>query len=107
MRLVVIESPYSGDVARNETYARACLRDSLRRGEAPIASHLLYTQPGVLDDTKPEERNLGMRAGWEWMFVADAMVVYTDYGISQGMRDGMVFAKRINFPIIERKLYNA
>ena len=35
-------------------YARACLRDSLLRGEAPIASHLLYTQPvASLDDSDP------------------------------------------------------
>ena len=35
LRLVVLESPYAGDVARNVRYARACLRDSLLRGEAP------------------------------------------------------------------------
>src|SRR5690606_24498929 len=46
--LVIIESPYSGDVERNTEYARSCLLDSLRRGEAPIASHLLHTQ--VLED---------------------------------------------------------
>ena len=46
--LVVIETPYSRDVEANTEYARACLLDSLRRGEAPIASHLLHTQ--VLDD---------------------------------------------------------
>ena len=41
-------------------YARACVADCLRRGEAPIASHLLYTQPGVLDDDVPEERAQGI-----------------------------------------------
>ena len=51
MRRVIIESPYAGFVKRNEDYARECLRDSLMRGEAPIASHLLYTQPGVLRAT--------------------------------------------------------
>lgn len=59
-RRVLIESPYAGDVARNERYARACLADSLARGEAPFASHLLYTQPGVLDDTNPHEHAAGM-----------------------------------------------
>ena len=47
MRLVILESPYAGDVAANVKYARRCVRDSLSRGEAPIASHLLYTQPGM------------------------------------------------------------
>jgi hypothetical protein len=47
MRRVIIESPYSGDVETNVAYARAALRDCLSRGEAPLASHLLYTQPGA------------------------------------------------------------
>lgn len=45
MRLVILESPYAGNIEKNVAYARACVRDSLSRGEAPIASHLLYTQP--------------------------------------------------------------
>lgn len=39
MRRVIIESPYHGNVERNLRYLRACLRDSLLRGEAPFASH--------------------------------------------------------------------
>lgn len=66
MRKVVVESPYAGNVERNLAYARACLHDCLLRGEAPIASHLLYTQPGVLDDDRPEERKLGIEAGLVW-----------------------------------------
>lgn len=50
MKRVILESPYAGDVERNLTYARECVRDSLSRGEAPIASHLLYTQEGILKD---------------------------------------------------------
>lgn len=89
MRRVIIESPYAGDVKRNEQYARACMADCLKRGEAPYASHLLYTQPGILDDTIPEERRLGIDAGLAWGDVADAVVVYTDHGVSQGMRYGI------------------
>ena len=85
MRLVIIESPYAGNVERNVSYARACLADSLARGEAPIASHLLYTQPGVLDDDIPAERALGIAAGLAWKTVADAQVFYVDLGWSRGM----------------------
>ena len=64
--LVLVESPFAGDndwvIALNIKYARACLRDSLRRGECPFASHLLYTQTGVLRDKVPEERKLGIKA---------------------------------------------
>lgn len=88
-RLVILESPYAGDVVRNVDYARACLRDSLMRGEAPIASHLLYTLPGVLDDDVPAERQRGIDAGLAWRRVADASVVYCDYGISTGMEYGI------------------
>jgi hypothetical protein len=70
MRRVVLESPFAGDVEANLKYARECMADCLRRGEAPIASHLLYTQPGILDDTKPEERKLGMEAGFTWNVLA-------------------------------------
>ena len=44
-RLVILESPYSGDVEANLEYARSCLHDCLERGEAPIASHLLTRAP--------------------------------------------------------------
>ena len=85
MKLVVLESPYAGDVDRNVAYARAAVGDCLRRGEAPIASHLLFTQPGILDDDVPEERRLGIDAGLAWHAVADAIVFYLDLGWSSGM----------------------
>jgi len=88
--LTIIETPYSVDVEANTTYARACLLDSLRRGEAPIASHLLHTQ--VLDDTQPDERTLGIEAGLAWYRVETKCVVYTDRGISGGMKKGLVRA---------------
>jgi len=89
IRRVVIESPFAGEVEANIKYARACLRDSLHRGEYPIASHLLYTQPGVLDDDVPEERALGIEAGLSWGELADETVVYVDRGISPGMQGGI------------------
>lgn len=62
------------------------MADCLLRGEAPIASHLLYTQPGVLDDDVPNERALGIAAGLAWAKVADARVFYMDLGMSRGMQ---------------------
>lgn len=104
MRRVIVESPYAGDVELNTRYARACMADCLRRGEAPLASHLLYTQPGVLDDNKPEERALGMEAGWEWMDVADLVVVYTDLGVSKGMDAGVARGLSLGRPVEYRTL---
>lgn len=103
-KLVILESPYAGDVVRNEKYARLCLRDSLLRGEAPIASHLLYTQPGVLDDKNPEERKLGIGAGLAWGVAASKSVVYTDLGISKGMEYGIARAEAEDRTIEYREL---
>jgi len=93
-QLVILESPYSGDVEANVAYARECMRDSILRGEAPYASHLLYTQPGILDDTVAEERVLGMKAGMAWGAMASKTVVYIDRGISSGMQYGVEMAKK-------------
>lgn len=93
MRLVILESPYAGDVEANTAYARACVRDSLSRGEAPIASHLLYTQPGILNDDDATERQWGIDAGLAWKAVAHASVVYTDRGITKGMQYGIAAAE--------------
>ena len=87
--LVIIESPYAGDIEKNLRYARACLRDSLKKGEAPLASHLLYTQEGVLNDSDPEERSLGIEAGLAWGKLAKKTIVYLDLGITPGMKKGI------------------
>lgn len=99
MRRVIVESPYAGDIEKNVRYARAAIRDSLSRGEAPIASHLLYTQPGVLIDEVPSERQWGIDAGLAWGVVADATVVYSDLGTSRGMEYGISNAKGAGRPI--------
>lgn len=87
MKRVVIESPLSGDFAKNIRYARLCGLDCIRRGEAPYASHLLMTQ--FLDDALPEERKVGMEAGFAWGAVGEKVVVYQDFGISGGMKMGI------------------
>lgn len=107
MKLVIIESPYAGDVEKNVAYARACVRDSLSRGEAPIASHLLYTQYGILDDTVPEERQWGIDAGLAWHSAGVLTAVYTDLGISSGMKYGIQEAYRMLSQVEYRSLYGA
>lgn len=104
MRRVVIESPFAGGVELNLRYLRACMADCFKRGEAPFASHAIYTQPGVLDDTKPEERKLGMYAGFLWGDLAEATVVYTDLGISPGMALGIARAEGAGRKIEYREL---
>lgn len=104
MRLVLVESPYAGDVERNLRYLRAAMRDCLLRGEAPFASHALYTQPGVLADENGDERALGMAAGFCWGAKADATVVYRDLGVSGGMQRGIEDAAVVGRPVEIRSL---
>jgi hypothetical protein len=105
MRLVIIESPYAGDIEANVTYARAAMWDCLERGEAPYASHLLYTQVGVLDDSDADQRARGIEAGLQWGKFADATVVYTDRGISKGMQLGIDRAKAEGRDVEYRALF--
>ena len=99
MRRVIIESPYAGDVEKNLRYLRAAMRDCAMRGESPYASHALLTQPGVLDDTIPREREIGISLGFAWRQVADATVVYTDLGTSNGMLAGIQHARALGHTI--------
>ncbi len=108
MRLVILETPYAATLTHTVEdhikYLRACMRDCLACGEAPFASHALYTQPGVLDDTKPGERKLGMLAGDCWRDVADKTVVYVDLGISRGMQEAIEHCQRLGEQIEYRNL---
>jgi len=104
MRLVVLESPYAGDIETNVAYARACVRDCLLMGEAPIASHLLYTQPGILRDEVPDDRRLGIAAGFAWRRFAAATVVYGDLGITPGMWEGINHSRALGVPVEFRRL---
>jgi hypothetical protein len=104
LKLAILESPFAGNTRRNKAYARACLTDSLRRGEAPLASNILYTQTGVLNDTDPGERRLGMEAGFAWGKVADLVVFYVDFGWSAGMNEGLRRARERNAHVRTRTL---
>lgn len=102
--LVILESPFAGLVDRNLRYLRACMRDCILRGEAPFASHGLYTQPGVLDDGNPQERSMGIAAGFAWRAAAVKTVVYEDLGITPGMEAGITHAMSMGQPIERRAL---
>lgn len=101
---VLLESPFAGDIDTNLRFARRCMRDCFMRGEFPFASHLLYTQDGVLNDAIKEERDLGILAGLKWGEHAEKTVVYTDLGISEGMKHGIKTAKEMDREVEYRTL---
>lgn len=105
MKLVILESPYAGEVERNFNYAKLCLRDCLlRHGEYPFASHLLYTLDGVLDDRYSLSRFIGINAGLAWKKVADKTVFYVDLGWSAGMDQALKFCEAEGLKFESRKL---
>lgn len=102
--IVIIESPYAGNIEKNIRYARDAMADSIRRGEAPYASHLLYTQDGVLRDDIPEERREGIKAGLAFSAVAEKAVFYTDLGTSSGIKEGLKRHRKNGLKIERRTL---
>lgn len=100
--ITIIESPFSGDVARNRIYAQRALLDSISHLECPFASHLLYTQ--ILDDTHPRQREVGIQLGFHFFRHAKQVAVYQDYGISPGMARGIDYANRRDIPVIYRRI---
>lgn len=106
MRRIFIASPYRAETAegwkRNLDYARACVLDSIERGEAPFASHLFY--PQVLADTDQDQREYGIKAGIEFLKVCSALAVYEDYGKTVGMELEIRAATDNGIPIVLRSL---
>jgi len=83
MKLIVIESPFAGEVERNLLYLDYAIRDAIERGESPYASHRMLTS--ALDDTDAAQRAIGIEAGLAWRMRADDRVFYIDLGWSKGM----------------------
>lgn len=107
LRLVVIESPYAGEVDDNLSYLNRCIRECALRRDSAYASHLMLT--GALDDDDPEERALGIGLGLVFRRVADMRIFYIDRGWSRGMdaarrlyeREGLSFEVRILGRLLE------
>lgn len=104
MPIVIIESPYAGDIDENTKYARKCMADCLQRGEAPYASHLLYTQPEVLNDGIPTERELGIMAGFQFKHIPYAITAfYIDLGWTPGMKKALSYCREHGLQYVVRR----
>lgn len=105
-KLVIVESPYRATPyfteEQHRLYLLHCIEDSVRKNEAPFASHLLL--PEVLDDDDQYERAYGIRCGFAWGMHADLVAVYGDFGISPGMADAIEHWSKLGKQIEWRKL---
>ena len=110
-RIIEVESPYDGPddqtIRRNILYTRIACRWALERGDYPYASHLFFTQPGILDDKVPAERTLGIEAGKALTrAAAELSVFFLDLGESRGMTYGREAAAEAGRPVEEVRLFD-
>lgn len=75
------------DYLKSMVYASACFRDRLKQGKRPFGSHVAY---GLATDDNTDERRVGIKTGDT---LADELrikngIIFTDKGISPGMRGG-------------------
>ena len=96
MKLIYVASPYAGDIEQNTEYARRACRHVMNEGHAFFAPHLLY--PQLLDDSKPQERQIGLDMGLSMLPRCDELWCYGDR-ISHGMHLEIEEAVRIGIPV--------
>lgn len=103
-RRIVLESPYrateTATVEQHQVYLSHCLTDCRSRSETPFASH--FGLMGADDDEL--ERQIAIRAAWEWGDLAAACVIYSDFGVTPGMCLSIDHYSAMGKPIEWRKL---
>ena len=107
-RMVVLESPFKAtemySAEQFRVYLDHCISDCESRWEVPYASH--YGRMG--DDDDELARQLGIKAGWQWGDKAEYVVAYTDFGVTDGMRQSIAHydaqGKRVEWRKLDAKL---
>lgn len=119
LRMVALESPYQSEdpkiLKRNIAYAIQASKHSLSLGDVPYPSHLIFTQlvgadgnidyvhDGIVDEFSGT-REAVIEATCEIRRRCDAIVMYVDFGVSNGMAYAAEFARKHNIPVEERRL---
>jgi hypothetical protein len=94
--MIFVASPYGGKEENLEKARKYC-RFVWDRGYTPYAPHLFF--PQFLYEDVPEERFLGIEAGLGVMLMCNAVWVFADDGISNGMDKEIDFALKNGIPI--------
>lgn len=95
-KIVYIASPYAGDIEGNVRFAKAACRLAMEEGSTPVAAHLLY--PQMLDDSIPEQRELGIRMGLR-LLEACSELWLCGSRVSDGMQEELKAAWRHRVPV--------
>lgn len=92
-KMVFICSPYRGDVRGNVARAKEYARFAALSGYSPVVPHLTFTR--FLDDTKADERILGIELGIAQMRKCEEMWIFGTK-ITSGMEYEIGKAKGMN-----------
>lgn len=90
---VYVASKYAGNVEANAKAAVGYCRYVIAMKCIPVTSHLLY--PQMLDDTDPNERELGLMFGLSLLAVCDEVWCFGDISESEGVRQEIAEAKKL------------
>ncbi|WP_312102479.1 DUF7768 domain-containing protein [Pygmaiobacter massiliensis] len=96
MKVICVASPYAGDIQKNTEFAKRACRHVMNEGYAFFAPHLLY--PNLLDDSLPQERQLGIDMGLAMLEHCDELWCYGDR-ISRGMMQEIAEADSLGIPV--------
>lgn len=99
MKRVFVCSPYAGNIDQNTLMACVYCRNVIMEGDAPFAPHLLY--PQMLDEKKPEDRELGISLGIRMLEACDEIHVFGGK-VSSGMRREIDHATKKKIKIVWR-----
>ena len=85
------------ELFQNLELANLACRYAVQHGCNPMAPHLLI--PGFLDDTDPEEREIGIQLGLDWLMDCDELWVIGER-VSDGMRQEIDAARELGIPVV-------
>lgn len=96
-RKVYVASKYAGNIDENVAKAVSYCRYVINKNCMPVASHLMY--PGILDDSIPTEREMGLLFGLALLAVCDEVWCFGEIspGMEHEIREANKLGKRVRY----------
>jgi len=102
--IYVIESPFAASAERTQEehriHALKLCRVIALRGDLPLASHAYA--PQFLFESREDERDLGIGIQKEFLWYADEVLVWDDWGITRGMKAALQYLEHEVAPSMGR-----
>lgn len=98
--IYVIESPFAASAERTQEehriHALKLCRVIALRGDLPLASHVYA--PQFLFESHADERDAGIGIQKEFLWFADGVLVWDDWGITPGMKAALQYHENVVWP---------